>query len=88
MQRFYFDVFIGSNANLDVDGHEVGCLRAAEIAAKRTAGELARDQLSKLHDVTPESIRVEVKNEHRRHVLTVRVSLQIDHMGMMPHSSV
>ena len=88
MQRFYFDVFIGSDANLDADGHEIGSLRAAEIAAKRTAGELARDQLSKLHDAAPESIRVEVKNENRQQLLTVTVSLQIDHMGLMPHLSV
>jgi hypothetical protein len=33
-------------------------------------------------------IRVEVKNEHRQHVLTVTVSLQIDQVGLMPHSSV
>jgi hypothetical protein len=88
MQRFYFDVFIGSDANLDADGHEIGSLWAAEIAAKRTAGELARDQLLKLHDAAPESIRVEVKNEHRQHVLTVAVSLQIDHAGLTPHSNV
>jgi hypothetical protein len=88
MQRFYFDIFIGPDANLDADGHEIGNLRAAEIAAKRTAGELARDQLLKLHDAAPKGIRVEVKNEHRQHVLTVTVSLQIDQVGLMPHSSV
>jgi hypothetical protein len=53
MQRFYFDVFIGPDASLDADGHEIGSLQAAEIAARRTAGVIARDRLLKLQDAAP-----------------------------------
>ena len=53
MQRFYFDVFVGPDANLDADGHEIGSLQAAKIAARRTAGEIAQDRLLKLQDAAP-----------------------------------
>ena len=87
MQRFDFDVFVGLDANLDADGHEVGNLRAAEIEARRTAGEIARDRLLKLQDAAPESIRVEVKNEHRQRVLTVTVSLRVEQVEPLPQVS-
>ena len=87
MQRFYFDVFVGPDANLDADGHEIGSLQAAEIAARRTAGEIARDRLLKLQDAAPESIRVEVKNEHRQRVLTVTVSLRVEQVEPLPQVS-
>jgi hypothetical protein len=78
MQRFYFDVFVGPDANLDADDHEIGSLQATEIVARRTAGEIARDRLLKLQDAAPEGIWVEVKNEHRQHILTVTVSLRVE----------
>lgn len=78
MPRFYFDIFFGSDAHLDADGHEIGSPRAAEIIAKRAAGQIALERLLHLPNEVPESIQVEVKDEHRRPIVMVTVSIQID----------
>ena len=84
MPRFYFDIFFGSDAQRDADGHEIESLLAAEIEALCTAGELARDQLRKFQSPTPEDVRVEVRDEHQRPVLTVTVSIRVERAGLMP----
>jgi hypothetical protein len=78
MPRFYFDLLLGSHSNIDLEGHEIGSLRAAEIEALRSAGELARDQLFNLQSLTSEDVRVEVRDEYRQPVLTVTVSIRVD----------
>ncbi|EIM29451.1 hypothetical protein MicloDRAFT_00019290 [Microvirga lotononidis] len=81
MPRFYLDLFLGSQSNLDEEGHEIGSLRAVEIEALRTAGELARDRLFTMREANAEDIRVEVKDEHRRPILTVTISIRVDRSG-------
>ncbi|WP_372441267.1 DUF6894 family protein [Microvirga arvi] len=83
MPRFYFDLILGSNSNLDPEAYELESLLAAEIEALRSAGELARDQLLKLQS-PPEDVRVEVRDEHRQRVLTVTVSIRVERTGLMP----
>jgi hypothetical protein len=78
MPRFYFDLFLGSHSNIDEKGHELVALRTAEIEAMRTAGELARDRLFTLREAISDEVRIEVRNEHRRPVLTVTVSTRVD----------
>jgi hypothetical protein len=78
MPRFYFDLLLGSHSNIDPEGHEIGSLLAAEIEALRSAGELARDQLFNWQSLTSEDVRVEVRDEHRQSVLTVKVSIRVD----------
>ena len=79
MPRFYFDVSIGSASSHDEAGYEIDSLHAAEIEARRSAVELTRDRLVRSQSATSEDIRVEVKDEHRQPVLTVTVSIQVDH---------
>ena len=84
MPRFYFDVSIGSASSHDEAGYEIDSLHAAEIEARRSAGELTRDRLLRAQSATSEDIRVEVKDEHRQHVLTVTVSIRVDHEAPTP----
>lgn len=81
MPRFYFDLFLGSHSDLDEEGHEIISIRAAETEAVRTAGELARDRLLTAREKIQEDVRVEVRNECRRPILSVRVSIQVDRMN-------
>ncbi|MGO4523654.1 hypothetical protein AB4097_02185 [Microvirga sp. 2MCAF35] len=81
MPRFYLDLFLGSQSNLDEEGHEIGSLRAAEIEALRTAGELAKDRTFMMREADAEDIRIEVKDEHRQPVLTVTLSIRVDRAG-------
>ncbi|MBM6580831.1 hypothetical protein ILT44_11610 [Microvirga sp. BT689] len=87
MPRFYFDLVLGSFTNHDEVGSEIDSLRAVEIQARRSAGELTRDRLFQLQGTTSEDIRVEVKDEQRQPVLTVTVSIHIDHAGLRPPRS-
>jgi hypothetical protein len=87
MPRLFFNLFMGSHCNLDAEGHEVVSLPAAELEARRSASEMARDRLLNLQSVTPEDIRVEVKDEHRRLVLTVEVSIRVERAGLSPPCS-
>ena len=84
MPRFYFDLFVGSASNCDEAGHEIGSLEAAEIEARRSAGELARKRLLTVQSGTSEDIRIEVKDLLRKPVLTVSVSIQVERAGLMP----
>jgi len=84
MPRLFFNLFMGSHCNLDEEGHEVVSLPAAELEARRSASEMALDRLLNLQCATPENIRVEVKDEHRRLVSTVAVSIRVERAGLMP----
>ncbi|WP_262272424.1 DUF6894 family protein [Microvirga yunnanensis] len=81
MPRFHFDLFMGTHGNLDEEGHEVVSLRAAELQALRSAGELARDRLLMGQEINSEDIRVEVRNEHRWPVLAVTISIRVERVG-------
>ena len=84
MPRFYFDLSLGGFTNRDEVGHEIDSLDVAEIEARRSAGELTRDRLLEVQSAPSEALRVEVKDEHRQPVLTVTVSIQVDHEALMP----
>ena len=84
MPRFYFDFSMGASTNRDETGSEVDSLHMAEIDARRTAGELARNRLLLWQGATSEDIRVGVKDEHRQPVFTVIVSIQVEQVGLRP----
>jgi hypothetical protein len=84
MPRFYFDLSLGAFTNRDEVGSEIDSLDAAEIEARRSAGELTQNRLFQLQSATSENIRVEVKDEHRRPVLTVTVSIQVERARLTP----
>ena len=84
MPRFYFDLVLGAFTNRDEVGYQIDSLHMAEIEARHTAGELTRDRLLQVQGATSEDIRVEVKDEQRQPVLTVTVSIQVDHEALMP----
>jgi hypothetical protein len=84
MPRFYFDLTLDASTSRDEVGYEIDSLHAAEIEARRSAGELARDRLFQLQSATSEDIRVEVKDEQRQPVLTVTVSIQVERVRLTP----
>ena len=81
MPLFYFDTREGANFIPDDEGLEFADLDAAEREAATAAAEMGRDRLPSgdTRDVT-----VEVRNEHRQRVLTVRVSIEIDRVAPPP----
>ena len=81
MSRFYFDVREGASFIPDEEGLEFDSLDAAEQEAATAAAEIGRDRLP-----TGDSreIPVEVRNEHRQRVLTVKVSMEIDRVEPPP----
>jgi hypothetical protein len=81
MPQFYFDVRDGTSFAPDEEGLEFDSLEAAEREAATAAAEIGRDRLPK--DNTRE-ITVEVRNEHRQRVLTVKVSMEIERVEPPP----
>ena len=81
MPRFYFDVREGTRFVPDEDGLEFESLDAAEHEAACTAAEIGRDRLptSDAREIT-----IEVKNEHRQRVLTIKVSMEVDQVDPSP----
>jgi hypothetical protein len=81
MPRFYFDSREGARFIPDEEGLEFDSLDAAEQEAATAAAEIGRDRLP-----TGDSreITVEVRNEHRQRVLTVKVSMDIDRVEPPP----
>ena len=75
MLRFYFDVRKGAKFTPDHGGLEFASLDAAERAAAELEAEIGRDRLPKGE---ARAVTVELRNEHRQRVLTVRVSMEID----------
>jgi hypothetical protein len=84
MPHFYFDLFVGSVSNCDEASYEISSIEAAEIEARRSAGELARELLLAVRSGTSEDIRIEVKDDLRQPVVAVTVSIQVERVGLMP----
>lgn len=81
MPRFYFDVREGARFIPDDEGLEFANLDAAEHEAACTAAEIGRDRLP---TGDAREITIEVRNEHRQRVLTVRVSMGVDRVEPPP----
>ena len=81
MPRFYFDVREGVKFISDEKGLEFDSLEAAEREAATAAAEIGRDHLPKGDS---REVTVEVSNEHRQRVLTVKVSMDIDQVEPPP----
>jgi hypothetical protein len=73
--RFYFDVREGASFVPDEEGLEFDSFEAAEREAAETAAEIGRDRLP---TDDAREVTVEMRNEHRQRVLTVKVSIKID----------
>ena len=81
MPRFYFDVREGGRFAPDDEGTEFDSLGSAEHEAACMAAEIGRDRLP--HGNSRE-VTVEVRNEHRHRVLTIKVSLAVDRVDPPP----
>ncbi len=81
MPRFYFDVREGSRFIPDEEGINLPDLDAAAKEAAITAAEMGRDRLPR---GDARDISVEVRNEHRQRVLTVRVTMEIIRVAPPP----
>ncbi len=81
MPRFYFDVREGRLFVEDQDGLEFTDLDTAEQEAIQAAASIGKERLPRgdTRDVT-----VEVRNERRQRVVTVRVELHIDRVHPAP----
>jgi hypothetical protein len=79
--RFYFDIREGARFIPDETGLEFDSFDAAEREAASAAAEIGRDQLPKggAREVT-----VDLRNEHRQRVLTVKVSMEVDRVEPPP----
>jgi hypothetical protein len=74
----------GAKFTPDHGGLEFDSLDAAERAAAELAADLGRDRLPKGE---ARAVTVELRNEHRQRVLTVRVSMEIDRVEPPPEPS-
>jgi hypothetical protein len=83
MARYYFDVVCGDGPTCDDRGHECSGLEKAQADAMRAAGELASEQLRKGEF---QDVRVDVRDEQRRPVLSVTVSTRVDRMNITPEA--
>jgi hypothetical protein len=81
MPQFYFDVRDGTSFAPDEEGLEFDSLEAAEREAATAAAEIGRDRLP---TGDAREITVEVRNEHRQRVLTIKVSMEIDRVEPPP----
>ncbi len=84
MPRFYFDVREGASFTPDNGGLEFDGLDGAERAAAELAADPGRDRLPKGET---RAVTVELADEHRQRVLTVRVSMEIDRVYPPPEHS-
>lgn len=84
MLRFYFDVREGAKFTPDHGGLELASLDDAERAAAELAAEIGRDRLPKGE---ARAITVELRNEDRQRVLTIKVSMEVDRVDPPPESS-
>ena len=81
MPRFYFDVREGTSFTPDEEGLQFDNLAAAEREAAVAAAEIGRDHLPKGDS---REVMLEVMNEHRERVLTVKVSMEVDRVEPPP----
>jgi hypothetical protein len=75
MPRFYFDVRTDHSLSEDDEGLEFPSLEAARREAACAAPSMAREELP---DGAARALRIEVKDENRRPVLSVTISLQVE----------
>jgi hypothetical protein len=75
MPHFYFDVREGERFAPDDEGTEFDSLEAAEHEAACAAAEIGRGRLPK---GDAREVTIEVRNEHRQRVLTIKVSMEVD----------
>jgi hypothetical protein len=81
MPRFYFDMREGTRFVPDEEGLEFDSREAAEREAAAAAAEIGRDRLPKSDN---REVTVEVRNEHRQRVLTVKVAMEVDRVEPPP----
>jgi hypothetical protein len=81
MPLFYFDIRQGLSFTADEEGMEFPDLDTAEREAAEAVAEIGRDRLPRgdARDIT-----LEVCNEHRQRVLTVRLRMEIDRVDPPP----
>jgi cyanate lyase len=81
MPRFYFDVREGLAFTKDTKGIVYKDVAQAEREACITAAEIGRDALPKgnVRDVI-----VEVSNQHRQRIITVRLRMDVDRVTPEP----
>jgi hypothetical protein len=79
--RFYFDGREGTTFVPDDEGLEFDSFEATEREAAETAAEIGRDRLP---TGDAREVTVEMRNEHRQRVLTVKVSLEINRVEPPP----
>ena len=84
MPRFYFDVREGAKFTPDNGGLEFDSLDVAERAAAELAAEISRDRLPKGE---ARAVTVELRNEDRQRVLTVKVSMEVNRVEPPPQPS-
>ncbi len=76
-----FDVRGGARFAHDEEGLEFDSLDAAEHEAACMAAEIGQDRLT---TGDSRAITVEVRNEHRQRVLTIKVSMEVDRVEPPP----
>jgi hypothetical protein len=81
MPRFYFDVREGQSFISDDEGLEFPSLEMAEQEAIEAAAGIGKDRLPR---GDTREVTVEVCNERRQRVLTVKISLEIDRVHPAP----
>lgn len=81
MAKFYFDVREDQRFYSDDGGLEFPSLEAAEQEAIQAAADIGRDRLPR---ADTREVTVEVRNDRRQRVLTVKVSLEIDRVHPVP----
>jgi len=79
--RFSFDLREGAKFTPDDAGIELNSLEFAQRVATEAAAGIGRDLLLQDH---AQDVRVEVRNEHHRRVLTVTVSMEIHRINLEP----
>jgi hypothetical protein len=83
MPRYYFDVCDGTRFSPDDEGLEFDSLDAAEYEAACMAAEIGRDRLPQ---GDRREVTVEVNNEHRQRVLTIKVLMEVERVEALPQS--
>jgi hypothetical protein len=81
LPRFHFDVHDGLLFVPDEEGLELDGFDSAKREATEAVLEIGRDRL-KSED--SRAVTIEVRDEHRRQVLTVTVSLEINRVDPVP----
>ena len=81
MPRFYFDLREGAKFTPDDAGVDLNSLEVAQRVAAEAAAGIGRDRLLQGN---AQDVRVEVRNDHHKRVLTVTVSMEIHRVDPEP----